>query len=186
MEYAGFWRRFGAMWLDLLVLSPLMYIAYLGSDNFRLFHLYYFIPGTLFNIWFAVYLVKRFGGTPGKLLMKIKITKLDFSQVEYKEAILRDIVNIIFSILLSVSSIIVVLNMTDNLYFSMDFLERATYQQENMPSWATIVSLLFNIWVWSEFIVMLTNKRRRALHDFIAGTVVIRTSIPKEENIQNT
>jgi uncharacterized RDD family membrane protein YckC len=28
------------------------------------------------------------------------------------------------------------------------------------------------IWVWSEVVVMLFNKRRRALHDFIAGTIV--------------
>jgi len=27
--------------------------------------------------------------------------------------------------------------------------------------------------LWSEFVVLLTNRKRRALHDFIAGTVVI-------------
>jgi hypothetical protein len=30
-------------------------------------------------------------------------------------------------------------------------------------------------WTFSEVLVMLTNKRRRALHDFIAGTLVVRT-----------
>ena len=29
------------------------------------------------------------------------------------------------------------------------------------------------VWVWSEVIVMLFNEKRRALHDFIAGTAVI-------------
>jgi uncharacterized RDD family membrane protein YckC len=28
------------------------------------------------------------------------------------------------------------------------------------------------IWGWSEIIVLLTNEKRRALHDFLAGTVV--------------
>jgi uncharacterized RDD family membrane protein YckC len=28
--------------------------------------------------------------------------------------------------------------------------------------------------VWGEFLVLLTNRERRALHDFIAGTVVVR------------
>ena len=181
MEFAGFWKRFGAMWLDTLVLSPIMLIAYFGSNNFRLFDLYYLIPGILFNIWFGVYLVKRFGGTPGKLLMKIKITKLDFSPVEYKEAVLRDIVNIVFATLLTISNIIIVLNMTDSLYFSMEFFERGKYILDSKSSWAGMVSVLFNIWIWSEFIVMLTNKKRRALHDFIAGTVVINTNIPKEK-----
>ena len=31
----------------------------------------------------------------------------------------------------------------------------------------------FNLWVFSEPIVLLTNKKRRAIHDFIAGTMVI-------------
>ena len=29
-------------------------------------------------------------------------------------------------------------------------------------------------WMWSELLVLLFNKKRRALHDFIAGTVVIK------------
>jgi uncharacterized RDD family membrane protein YckC len=29
------------------------------------------------------------------------------------------------------------------------------------------------IYDWSEIIVLLTNKKRRAIHDYIAGTVVI-------------
>ena len=83
--------------------------------------------------------------------------------------------------LLSVSSIVIVLNMTDNLYFSMEFLERGKYLQDHMPSWASSISVLINIWFWSEFITMLTNKKKRALHDFIAETVVIKTTIPKED-----
>jgi uncharacterized RDD family membrane protein YckC len=30
------------------------------------------------------------------------------------------------------------------------------------------------IWTSSELVVILLNRRRRALHDFIAGTVVVR------------
>jgi len=41
------------------------------------------------------------------------------------------------------------------------------------PAWYKPVLILENIWVWSEFIVMMTNKKRRALHDFLAGTLVI-------------
>lgn len=40
------------------------------------------------------------------------------------------------------------------------------------PGWYKIVNILMNVWIWSEFIVILTNKKRRAIHDFIAGTVV--------------
>jgi uncharacterized RDD family membrane protein YckC len=29
------------------------------------------------------------------------------------------------------------------------------------------------IWIWGEFVTMLFNKKRRAVHDYMAGTVVI-------------
>jgi uncharacterized RDD family membrane protein YckC len=36
-------------------------------------------------------------------------------------------------------------------------------------------------WFLVEIITMLTNDKRRALHDFIAGTVVIRKSVAVTE-----
>jgi len=33
---------------------------------------------------------------------------------------------------------------------------------------------LSNIWVWSEFIILLTNDRKRAINDYIGNTVVIK------------
>jgi uncharacterized RDD family membrane protein YckC len=32
-------------------------------------------------------------------------------------------------------------------------------------------------WFAAEILTLITNKKRRAVHDFIAGTVVVRTSI---------
>ena len=37
--------------------------------------------------------------------------------------------------------------------------------------------MVAGIWFVLEIITMLLNKKRRALHDLIAGTVVVRTSI---------
>ena len=47
-----------------------------------------------------------------------------------------------------------------------------------VPNWYQSVNIIASIWIWSEFIIMLTNKKRRALHDFMAGTVVIRSRMP--------
>ena len=33
------------------------------------------------------------------------------------------------------------------------------------------------LWFVAEVLTMLTNEKRRAVHDFIAGTVVVRTNI---------
>ncbi|MBC7525059.1 MAG: hypothetical protein H7239_11545 [Flavobacterium sp.] len=42
------------------------------------------------------------------------------------------------------------------------------------PILFTIYSWLANIWTWSELLVLLTNPRKRALHDYVAGTVIVK------------
>ena len=41
-------------------------------------------------------------------------------------------------------------------------------------------SMVAGTWFVLEIITMLLNKKRRALHDLIAGTVVVRTSIAED------
>ncbi len=173
IPYAGFWKRFGAYWLDVIVLLPIMGLSLWGNEQSRLFQLYWFLPGLLIGLWFHVFLVKKYGGTPGKLLLNIKIAKVDGSDVGYREAILRYSVLFFITLLMSVALIPVLLEMTDTIYFSMSLTERALYMVERAPSWYKFTTTAMNIWIWSEFLVMLTNKKRRALHDFMAGTVVI-------------
>lgn len=178
MKYAGFWKRFGAYWLDFLILLPIAFLSLLGNEQSRLFQAYYFVPGLLIGLWFHVYLVARYGGTPGKLLLKIKIAKVDGSDVTYKEAMLRYSVLMVITIVMAAAMIPITLNMSNEFYFSMTWQKRAIFMSRNAPSWYGYANIAMNIWVWSEFIVMLTNKRRRALHDFIAGTVVVHKEIP--------
>jgi hypothetical protein len=65
--------------------------------------------------------------------------------------------------------------MSDTEYHALSFMERAKRMAELTPSWYKPLQIIQNVWVWGELIVLLTNRKRRALHDFIAGTVVIRT-----------
>lgn len=173
MQYAGFWRRLFAVVLDVIILLPILLLSFWGSEEFRLWPLYNFLPGIIFGLWFYVYLVKRYGGTPGKLLMKIKIVKLDGSNVGYKEAALRESVLLFLSAALSAAWIPIVLSMTDAEYFALSWQDRGLYMLNHAPGWYVVTDVAMNIWIASEFVVMLTNNKRRALHDFMAGTVVI-------------
>jgi len=44
----------------------------------------------------------------------------------------------------------------------------------NKPFW--FLAALPGLWFLAEVLTMLTNEKRRALHDFIAGTIVVRTN----------
>ena len=66
LRYAGFWPRLAALLLDLLIVLPLSALSFWGGERYRLFELYYLVPSILFGLFWGVYLVRRFGGTPGK------------------------------------------------------------------------------------------------------------------------
>jgi uncharacterized RDD family membrane protein YckC len=173
--YAGFWPRFAAFWLDFVVMMPIFFFVMWGGEHWRLFNLYYFLPGTAFGLWYGVYLVRHFGGTPGKRLMKLRVVKVSGEPVTYREALLRYLPEWVLGIGASLAGIVALLNLTDTQYFAAtSFLERGQVISAAMPSWNGAVTIALNAWIWGEFLVMLTNKKRRAMHDFIAGTVVIK------------
>lgn len=176
LRYAGFWPRLGALLLDSLILLPLTALALWGGEEYRLFHVYYLVPGALFGLFYGVYLVQRFGGTPGKLILGIRIRKVNGDPVGYREALLRYLPEFILGMLMSVALCLSTLNMTDAEYHALSFIQRAERLIDLAPPWYKPAQIVHNIWIWGELIVLLTNRKRRALHDFIAGTVVVHAN----------
>jgi uncharacterized RDD family membrane protein YckC len=66
--------------------------------------------------------------------------------------------------------------MSDETYFSLGYLARSQELVRTAPGWYGMVSILMQVWIWGEFVTMLFNRKRRAVHDFMAGTVVVRTA----------
>ena len=180
LHYGGFWVRFAAFWLDFLVWSPLVAVLFLASQSYRLFSFYYLVPGTLMGLFYNVYLVRRFGGTPGKLIMGLRIRKVSGETVGYREALLRYVPDFLFGLLMSVAVIPPLFQMTYAEYHALSFMERQKHLEALAPNWYKPVQIANHVWIWSEFIVLLTNRRRRALHDFIAGTVVVYNQRPNQ------
>jgi uncharacterized RDD family membrane protein YckC len=176
LRYAGFAPRLASLMLDFIILLPLTALEFWASGHWRLFDVYFLIPGILFGLFYSVYLVQRFGGTPGKLMVGIRIRKLDGEPVSYREAFLRYSVDFILYLLMSIALLIPLLHMTDAEYQSLSFMENAKRMTEFAPSWYRPLQWIQTAWVWGELIVLLTNRKRRAIHDFIAGTVVVYAS----------
>ena len=173
LRYAGFWPRLASILLDALILLPLSGLTYWGASSFRLFNVYDLIPGLLFGLFYNVYLVRRYGGTPGKLVVGIVIRKMDGTPVGYREAFLRCSVTFGLSLLMSVALLFPLFQMTDAEYLLLSFVKRSERIIDLAPWWYSPLYWAQIVWIWSEVIVLLTNARRRALHDFMAGTVVV-------------
>jgi uncharacterized RDD family membrane protein YckC len=173
--YAGFWTRLGAMFLDILFLMPIILIMYYLNSLSVNMYIYTIVPNLLFGLWYNIYLVKKYGGTPGKLVAGIKIIRIDGADIEWKEAILRHIVLFALTIFCSVMMIYCLLKADETTYMNLGWLGQAKYLMSLSPGFFLLYSWISNIWIYSEFIVLLTNKRKRAIHDYIAGTVIVRS-----------
>jgi uncharacterized RDD family membrane protein YckC len=176
LRYAGFWPRLGAILLDFVFLMPVTALCFWGSSKFRLFDVYFFVPDILWGLFYSVYLVRRWGGTPGKLIVGIRIRKLNGERVGYREAFLRQLPDFVLGLLISAALTVPLFRMTDAEYHALSFLERARQMDALAPRWYQPLHWLQTAWVWSELVVLLTNRKRRALHDFIAGTVVVHVA----------
>jgi uncharacterized RDD family membrane protein YckC len=176
LEYAGFWRRFGAYWIDVLVFLPVIALSFFLSGKSHLFYLYSLIPSALISAAFHVYLVHRYGGTPGKLALDTRIAMRDGSAITLKAAAIRYSVLCVLSFASSLGFALAALKIPDAQYVLLGFRERSLTLQGLAPNWQPIVTVLVNVWIWSEFVTMMLNKKRRAVHDYMAGTVVIKTA----------
>ena len=112
---------------------------------------------------YSVLLHARFGQTIGKRLLGVKVLDVQERRLPtLRQAVLRDIG-------------IVVLD-TCSLIYPVYLVRTGTYvrgaEGATLPgeilTWASIA------WLVLEFLTMATNDKRRALHDYIAGTVVVR------------
>ncbi|NVO02315.1 MAG: RDD family protein [Bacteroidetes bacterium] len=185
--YAGFWIRFASLLLDFAIVSPFVTIIILLNALSKNIFFYTLIPNLLIGLIYNVYFVQKWGGTPGKLIVGIKILKTNGEDIKWREAILRYFV--LFSLLIfgSIVMAINVSNIDNNYYESLNWINKQRYMGEISPTLNKINLWLTNIWTYSELIVLLMNSRKRALHDFIAGTVIVKKKYVDEirKAIQN-
>jgi len=145
---------------------------WLEAKSKSLAYVLYFISFALFSAY-NIYCHGRYGKTLGKYSMGIGLVQVDGERISWRQAWLRSSVDIGFGILSVVVECIALWNITDTQFYNSTWLERAEYMAEQTPAWSNWIMISAQIWIWSEVVVMLFNEKRRALHDFIAGTVVV-------------
>ena len=155
--HSTFWPRFWGPTVDGVVLFPITIISELAFLNqeasittVNAFVLVTALVQFLYNICMnAIY-----GASLGKMATKIKIIRnSDNQKIGFKEAVLRDIVPLVIVVAFY-------------LFSGSESLE-----------WSLTVSMIMMLWFLAEVVTMLSNEKRRALHDYIAGTVVVRSDL---------
>lgn len=173
MNFGTFWQRFAAMWIDMFVLLPLVFVQLWLDSISKIAAFVLVIPMAAVYSAYSIYCHGRFGQTVGKYVMRIRVVRISGEHIGWREAWLRSSVDVAFAFLGAVSLFIALATISDASYYGIDWIQRSQNVQAHEPTWLSWTFTASQIWSWSEVIVMLFNKRRRALHDFIAGTVVI-------------
>ena len=162
-KYRTLVPRFWALILDAVLLLPLAIVEEMvksaGFSQPLKWSLFFII--SLAYITYFIVMHGLFGQTVGKMLMKVKV--LDFSEapVKFRQAILRDAPQIFFT----AGSFIFLYPLTQN---DID---------PNSPDyWINPFVILMLVWGVADVISAIANDKRRSLHDYLAGTVVVRTN----------
>ena len=164
-RYSTFLPRFIAGIVDTLVFIPIGYLddfLLAPQRSTQVLIVWSIVSYSAFWLY-SVLLHAHFGQTLGKMVMRIKVLDLSEHAIpSIRQAVLRD-------------SGYILLN-TLTLIYTIQLIFKGKYVQgsetSSMPGevliWASVG------WFVLELVTMATNQKRRALHDFIAGTVVVR------------
>ena len=174
LKYSTFWSRVGAGLIDFIFISPLLAVNYFMGDSAAT-HLYLILVTQLVTAFLYVYMVAKFGGTPGKLALGLRVAMLDGAPVNVKAACLRYGIWWTLGLISGIGMAIAATSIAPET-LSSGYMARTMAMSEVMPGWAVAASYGTQLFALASIIAMLVNDQRRTLHDFVAGTVVVRKS----------
>ncbi|MGB3008528.1 MAG: RDD family protein [Chitinophagaceae bacterium] len=173
-KYNTFGKRFVAGLIDGLIFIPFIILddRFEDTNNKTIF-----IGWMLFHtICWTLYVVighGLYGQTIGKRLVGIKVFSLNEKNlIGYKNAFIRESFWFFTTI---VCVIYVAISTSNTATFNEEI--RATYNND-------IVGLTSGIWLILELITMAFNKKRRAFHDLLAGSVVVDFNELRREDLR--
>jgi uncharacterized RDD family membrane protein YckC len=172
-NYVGFWPRFGALFIDGIILIAVAYllrIPFAELDN----KLVVLIVTAIIPLFYNLFLEYKYGATLGKMLLKIKIVNYELQPPSISNVILR---NIIYIGLQFVSFAIDL-----NSYFKSqssdptEFIGLSSYFTPEVVTDLIYAACIFVIYI-IEVVFLLNDPKCRALHDRIGKTYVVKSMV---------
>ena len=168
--YGSFQDRLFASLIDGLILLPLAAIDWFNKSDWKsqVLLIVVFAIGVLYKVFFEF----KFGATIGKKSMKLIVVNKEFNYVNFKEVLVRNIFDIIWRTFFFIISLII--------YRSPEF-GNITSNEEFMKSSNNLINinpylLIYTLITITEIIFILTDKKKRALHDRLGDTFVIENN----------
>ena len=157
-------KRLWAAIIDGIVFIPFLFLGrwiYKTTDNVSV--LFCWTTFLVFApIIYSIFLHFKFGQTYGKWVVGVKVLNIrETTTLTLRQSIYRDG----FYLLVAIIAL---------LYYG-SLLMRNSDQETILTEYSSFSDNPIFWWTLIELITMLTNSKRRALHDFIAKSIVVRT-----------
>jgi len=186
-RYAGFWVRVLASLVDLLLVGgPTFLIFYLALPSRELTIVLGFFTTYAYTVYEIVGHAK-WGQTIGKYVFGIKVVSLSGTSIGWKESILRSSITLVLCTMNLVTSTISLVRMPEAEYglaVNQGLMEFTRVLTQYRPElFGKVEDVLSQAWGFVDVLCVLTNGKKRSLHDFIAGTMVIHLEPKKSDPV---
>lgn len=166
-EYAGFWIRVGASFIDMVVYLPIM-----GLNMYNLYSLKSLplqLLTTLILVVYKPFMEYRYGATLGKMAVKIKVIDKDSNGLSIQKAVIRNTFSLLGQALSLVTGVLLFTN-TEFLEATSMFEVAALQNTVMSPVPNYIVSVVYCI----SCLTVAFSATKQALHDMLAGTFCVK------------
>ena len=163
--------------MDFAVFLPLMLLSFWALGESSTVAILVYVANTIVYFAYSIIGHARWGQTIGKRLVNIRVRTLDGQPIGWAQAWRRSSVDIALGTASLLSYAIVLARIPAGEFDALDWQAISERYDAIRPWWAQAVDYLYFAWLASEIVSVLFNRRRRALHDFVAGTVVTREGL---------
>jgi uncharacterized RDD family membrane protein YckC len=174
MIYAGFGKRFLAGLIDGLIFSPVIVANGLLYRQSKPLALLFTVLLPLLGWAYTLFFHARWGQTLGKKAVNIRILKVSGEPISWREAFLRSSVDIVLNTVYTLGMLFALSHFPESAFAPLARTQWSKHLAQFSPVWLGWVNILRDIWFWSELVTLFFNEKKRALHDFLAGTVVVQ------------
>jgi uncharacterized RDD family membrane protein YckC len=162
-KYQTLRRRFGALVIDSILLGiGNLIISYALRLLIESNPTILWIAISLLNLMTVFYFIllhNFYGQTIGKKIAGVKVIDDSESPINFGQSVLRSLPQLIPAL------------------FTLTIINPNLYAEEGTSIISSIILYAAGIFNIFDIVVCLVNEKHRALHDYIAGTIVIRTDV---------
>lgn len=160
--YSTFWRRVGAKVIDgifTLAIGVATYLCLKRGVSFAVYQTLTLLGATI-NALYVILMHGRYGQTLGKMAAGVLVVTETHKRIGYREATLR------YLPVLVIAAVI-------HIFVSLSLFPEDAITYDQIGRLVSPIRAVDWIWILAQLATVAWSDKRRAIHDYVANTVVV-------------